>query len=107
MGLYDDRVLPHLLNVVMNNKQSRRIRARVCESLSGDVVEIGFGTGHNLPFVPATVSRLYAVEPSGVGVRLASERIEACAVDVVVVGLDWQRLAWVAYVVCWAVCHCS
>jgi ubiquinone/menaquinone biosynthesis C-methylase UbiE len=92
MGLYGDRVLPHLLNVVMNNKQSRRIRARVCEGLSGEVVEIGFGTGHNLPFIPATVTRLYAVEPSGVGVRLASERIAASTVDVDVVGLDGQRL---------------
>src|SRR6476659_1853846 len=92
MGLYGDRVLPHLLNAVMNNKQSRRIRARVCEGLSGEVVEIGFGTGHNLPFVPRTVTRLYAVEPSGVGVRIASDRIAAAAVDVEVVGLDGQRL---------------
>src|SRR3954462_14898440 len=92
MGLYGDRVLPHLINVVMNNKQSRRIRARVCEGLSGEVVEIGFGTGHNLPFVPAAVRRLYAVEPSGVGVRLAAERIAASGVDVDVVGVDGQRL---------------
>ncbi len=92
MALYGARVLPHLLNVVMNNKQSRRIRARVCEGLSGEVVEIGFGTGHNLPFVPTTVTRLYAVEPSGVGVRLASERIATSNVDVDVVGLDGQRL---------------
>ena len=92
MGLYDDRVLPHLLNVVMNNKQSRRIRSRVCTGLSGEVVEIGFGTGHNLPFLPASVTKVYAVEPSGVGVRIASERIAASPVDVDVVGLDGQRL---------------
>src|SRR3954464_14015037 len=92
MALYGDRVLPHLLNVVMNNKQSRRIRARVCEGLSGEVVEIGFGTGHNLPFVPNTVTRLYAVEPSGVGVRLVSARIVGRAAAGDVVGLDGQRL---------------
>lgn len=64
MGLYGDRVLPHVINVLMNNEQIRLTRARVCEGLAGDVVEIGFGTGHNLPFVPGAVTRLRAVEPS-------------------------------------------
>ena len=34
------------------------------------VLEIGFGTGHNLPFIPPTVTKLLAVEPSGLGVKL-------------------------------------
>ncbi|HWB66519.1 MAG TPA: class I SAM-dependent methyltransferase, partial [Mycobacteriales bacterium] len=86
MGFYDDRVLPRVINVVMNTKQTRRIRERVCADLAGDVLEIGFGTGHNLPFLPATVSRLLAVEPSGGGVRLAQQRIDASGVPVEVVG---------------------
>ena len=92
MGFYDDRVLPHLINVVMNTKQTRAIRRRVCAPLSGEVLEIGFGTGHNLPYLPAGVSRLHAVEPSGVGVRLAGDRITATSVPVDVIGLDGQRI---------------
>jgi ubiquinone/menaquinone biosynthesis C-methylase UbiE len=92
MGFYDDRILPHLVNVVMNTKQNRTIRARVCAGLKGDVVEIGFGTGHNLPFLLGDVTRLRAVEPSGVGVRLASKRIEQAPVEVEIVGLDGQQL---------------
>jgi ubiquinone/menaquinone biosynthesis C-methylase UbiE len=92
MGFYDDRVLPHLINAVMNTKQTRTIRARVCTGLKGDVVEIGFGTGHNLPYLPPEVTRLRAVEPSGTGVRLASDRIAQSTVDVEVVGLDGQNL---------------
>jgi ubiquinone/menaquinone biosynthesis C-methylase UbiE len=92
MGFYDDRVLPHLINAVMNNKHTREIRSRLCADLSGEVLEIGFGTGHNLPFLPAAVTRLQAVEPSGAGVRLARERIDASSVPVNVVGLDGQRL---------------
>ncbi|HWB67577.1 MAG TPA: class I SAM-dependent methyltransferase, partial [Mycobacteriales bacterium] len=70
---------------------------------------IGFGTGHNLPFLPATVSRLLAVEPSGGGVRLAQQRIDASGVPVEVVGLDGQRLplddASVDAVLCtWSLC---
>ena len=92
MGFYGDRVLPHVINVVMNNKQTRRIRARVCEGLAGEVVEIGFGTGHNLPFMPAEVTRLRAVEPSHRSVDLARPRIAAAGIPVEVVGLDGQRL---------------
>jgi len=92
MGLYGDRVLPHLINLVMNTKQNRRTRARVCEGLAGDVVEIGFGTGHNLPFLPRDVTRLRAVEPSQRSVELAEERIAAVPFPVEIVGLDGQRL---------------
>jgi ubiquinone/menaquinone biosynthesis C-methylase UbiE len=92
MSYYQDRVLPRLMNVVMNTKQTREIRARVCAGLAGEVVEIGFGTGHNLPFLPANVTRLSAVEPSAVSVRLAQDRIAAGSIPVEVVGLDGQSL---------------
>jgi ubiquinone/menaquinone biosynthesis C-methylase UbiE len=92
MGLYEDRVLPHVINLAMNNKATRPIRRRVCADLKGDVVEIGFGTGHNLPFLPDTVTRLWAVEPSATSVRLAQQRIADARVPVEIVGLDGQRL---------------
>src|SRR3954447_175197 len=92
MAFYNDRVLPHVINVVMDTKQTRRIRERVCADLDGEVLEIGFGTGHNLPFLPAGVPRLLAVEPAGRSVELARKRIDAATADVEVVGLDGQRL---------------
>jgi len=92
MGFYGDRVLPHVINAVMNTKQTRTIRARVCADLKGEVLEIGFGTGHNLPYLPADVTRLLAVEPSSRSVELARERIDASRVDIEVIGLDGQRL---------------
>lgn len=63
MGFYGERVFPRIMNTLMNTKETRRIRERVCAPLRGEVVEIGFGTGHNLPFMPGTVTRLQAVEP--------------------------------------------
>jgi ubiquinone/menaquinone biosynthesis C-methylase UbiE len=92
MGLYGDRVLPHIINVAMNNKRIRPIRSRVCADLQGDVVEIGFGTGHNLPYLPDQVTRLRAVEPSERSVRLAQQRIADANVPIEIVGLDGQRL---------------
>jgi ubiquinone/menaquinone biosynthesis C-methylase UbiE len=109
MGFYTDRVLPHVINVVMNTKESRKIRQRVCSGLSGEVLEIGFGTGHNLPFLPAGVTRLLAVEPSGRSIDLAQKRIQAARVPIEIVGLDGQRLpvadASVDEVLCtWSLC---
>lgn len=92
MGFYDERILPHVINVVMNTKQTRKIRERVCADLSGEVLELGFGTGYNLPFLPPEVTRLLAVEPSSRSVRLARERMETTSIEVEVVGLDGQRL---------------
>jgi ubiquinone/menaquinone biosynthesis C-methylase UbiE len=85
-------MLPRIINLVMDTKQSRAIRARVCGGLAGDVVEIGFGTGHNLPFLPDRVTRLRAVEPAGLGIRLAEDRLRATNIPVEVVGLDGQLL---------------
>jgi ubiquinone/menaquinone biosynthesis C-methylase UbiE len=92
MSLYDDHVLPRIINVAMNTKENRKIRSRVCAELTGDVVEIGFGTGHNLPFLPRAVTSLRAVEPSDLGVRLARTRMADSTVPVEVVGLDGQHL---------------
>jgi ubiquinone/menaquinone biosynthesis C-methylase UbiE len=92
VSFYDDRVLPHLINVVMNTKQTREIRQRVCADLTGDVLEIGFGTGHNVPFLPRAVTHLLAVEPSTRSVELAVKRVHASDADVEVIGLDGQRI---------------
>ena len=92
MGFYGDRVFPRIMNLVMNTKETRRIRAEVCAPLHGDVVEIGFGSGHNLPFLPEPVTRLLAVDPMRIGPRLAAERLEKASVPVEFVGLDGQSL---------------
>jgi len=92
VGIYADRVFPRILNALMDNKETRRIRARLCAPLSGDIVEIGFGTGHNLPFLPEAVTSLRAIDPMGRGRELAAARLEASTVPVAFVGLDGQRL---------------
>jgi len=92
MGLYDDRVLPRIINTVCGSKTIEPLRRRVCAGLSGAVVEIGFGSGHNVPFYPAAVSRVGAVEPSDVGWKLAAKRLAATGVPVQRSGLDGQVL---------------
>jgi ubiquinone/menaquinone biosynthesis C-methylase UbiE len=92
MGLYGERVLPRIINVACGTKTVEPLRHRVCAGLSGDVVEIGFGSGLNVPFYPAAVTRVAAVEPSDVGWKLAAKRLAATTVPVQRSGLDGQLL---------------
>ena len=92
MGIYAERVLPRLINVACGAKASRPLRERVCAGLHGQVVEIGFGSGHNVPFYPDAVQRVAAIEPSQLGWRLAQGRVAASPVTVDQAGLDGQSL---------------
>jgi ubiquinone/menaquinone biosynthesis C-methylase UbiE len=93
MGLYRDRIFPRVMNATCNTAENRRIRAEVCAPLTGEVLEIGFGSGLNLPHLPPSVSRLLAVDPMDKGRRLAAERLATSPVTVDFVGLDGQTLA--------------
>ena len=92
MGFYGDRVLPRVINVSCGNKQTAPLRQRVCGELTGEVVEIGFGSGNNIPFYPATVTEVAAIEPADLGWKLADKRLRASGVPVQRMGLDGQRL---------------
>jgi ubiquinone/menaquinone biosynthesis C-methylase UbiE len=92
MGLYGDHVLPRIINTLCGMKTVEPLRRRVCDGLGGDVVEIGFGSGLNVPFYPATVTRVAAVEPADVGWKLADKRLRATSVPVQRSGLDGQSL---------------
>ncbi|MCP3819259.1 methyltransferase domain-containing protein [Streptomyces sp. A3M-1-3] len=92
MGFYAERVVPRIVNVACGVKAAEPLRRRVCDGLKGDIVEIGFGTGHNVPFYPAAVTGVAAVEPSDVGWRLAGERVRASGIPVRRAGLDGQSL---------------
>jgi ubiquinone/menaquinone biosynthesis C-methylase UbiE len=92
MGFYAEQVVPRIIDKACGTKTAEPLRRRVCGGLVGDVVEIGFGSGHNVPFYPAAVTRVTAVEPSDVGWKLAAERVKAATVPVRRSGLDGQSL---------------
>jgi ubiquinone/menaquinone biosynthesis C-methylase UbiE len=92
IGFYRRRVLPRLMNAAMSTGENREIRARVCEPLEGTVVEIGFGSGLNVPFYPDAVHTVLAVEPLARSIDIASERIEASHAEVRHTGLTGERI---------------
>ena len=92
MGYYGERILPRIVNVACGRKTADPLRQRVCENLEGEVVEIGFGSGRNVPFYPPSVTRVTAVEPANLGWDLARKRIAASSIPVQRSGLDSQSL---------------
>jgi ubiquinone/menaquinone biosynthesis C-methylase UbiE len=92
MGFYDDRVLPRIINQVCNRSPNKELRARLCAGLHGEVVEIGFGSGLNVPYYPSAVTTVHAIEPADLGWKLAGKRLAAATVSVERSGLDGQSL---------------
>jgi SAM-dependent methyltransferase len=92
VGFYGEQVVPRIVNVACGLKAVQPLRRRVCEGLAGDVLELGFGSGHNVPFYPAAVTRVAAVEPSDVGWKLAEKRLGETSIPVQRAGLDGASL---------------
>ncbi len=92
MGFYNDQFLPRFINVMLGNKEFGKVRREVCEGLTGDVLELGFGSGLNLPYLPPEVTGVWTVDPSRVALQLAAKRIAAAPADVHVGGLEGEHL---------------
>ena len=92
MGVYTEHVLPRIVDVACNLKEAHPQRRRACDGLAGEVVEIGFGSGLNVPFYPLGVTQVTAVEPSDVGWKLAGKRLSDTSIPIRRTGLDAEAL---------------
>ena len=64
MNLYDRYILPRLIDLAMRQREVARYRAKIVPRARGAVVEIGVGSGLNLPFYGPQVAQLTAIDPS-------------------------------------------
>ncbi|HLZ34150.1 MAG TPA: class I SAM-dependent methyltransferase [Nitrospira sp.] len=78
MGLYRQHIFPRLMDWVMSGEEFQRLRASLLRHVHGGVLEIGFGTGLNLPHYPDNISSLSIVDPAQIlPDRLAARRAAA------------------------------
>lgn len=63
MSFYRDHLLPHIIDLAMRNRDLLPYRQRITSAAEGRVLEIGIGSGLNLPFYPARVGEIVGLEP--------------------------------------------
>jgi len=82
MGFYRRHVVPRLIELAMRQRVLLPVRERVVGAAEGRVLEIGVGSGLNLPFYRPCTRSVVAVEPSPLLLRRAGHRAEAAAMPV-------------------------
>ena len=87
MGLYSNLVIPYCIDIAMSGSTLQQYRQQLLQDVSGEILEIGFGTGLNLPHYPASVQKITTVDPNPGMKQKARSRIAASPIDV-----DYQVL---------------
>jgi ubiquinone/menaquinone biosynthesis C-methylase UbiE len=106
---YDRRVLPWLINCAMRHEEATRLRRVNVPAARGVVLEVGIGSGLNLPFYTTAVERLYGVDPSAELLRMASANARSTPFPVELLNQDASSLPLTSesvdtVVVTWSLC---
>ena len=93
MSFYEERILPALINLACSGKPARKQREKIVPRAYGDVLEIGFGSGLNLPHYDRNkVRRVFGLEPSDGMRRSAAQNIESSDLDVELIDLPGEEI---------------
>lgn len=93
MGFYDKHILPRIVNVACGMGNIAQQREKIVPAAEGRVLEIGFGSGLNLPFYATDkVEKLWALEPSEDIRKLARKRMKNIPFEVEFLGLDAEEI---------------
>lgn len=93
MSFYNRHILPHVVHFTCGLKPNMRQRGKVVPQAHGLVLEIGIGSGLNLPYYDAErVSKVVGIEPSAEMVRLAADAVGRAPFDVEFVGLPGEDI---------------
>jgi ubiquinone/menaquinone biosynthesis C-methylase UbiE len=82
VGFYARYILPNLINLAMKNPETARLRSEWIPKARGEVLEIGIGSGLNLPFYTGQVRRVYGVDPSPELQRMARKTAAGLPLEV-------------------------
>jgi ubiquinone/menaquinone biosynthesis C-methylase UbiE len=93
MSWYEQRILPHVTNRACSTKPCRKQREKIVPLAEGDVLEIGFGSGLNLPFYDQQkVRKLWGLEPSEAMRKLAAKNLEGLSLDLEFIDLPGEEI---------------
>ncbi len=93
MGWYDKNILPRFINIACGVKSNTKQRQKLVPHATGDVLEIGFGSGLNLPFYDQQkVRKIFALEPSEGMRKLAARRVSESGIDIELIDLPGEEI---------------
>ncbi|MGI9233083.1 MAG: class I SAM-dependent methyltransferase [Woeseiaceae bacterium] len=94
MTWYEERVLPRLINLACSSKPTRKQREKIVPRATGDVLEVGFGSGLNLPHYDRDkVRHIWGLEPSDGMRRLAHDAVGEAGLDVDFIDLPCEEMS--------------
>jgi ubiquinone/menaquinone biosynthesis C-methylase UbiE len=93
MSWYEEKVLPHMINLACSVKPARMQREKIVPLAEGDVLEIGIGSGLNLPFYDSQkVRKIWGLEPSEGMRKLAQKNLEGMNLDLEFIDLPGEEI---------------
>ena len=93
MGLYSKYILPRVIHFTCGLKPNMRQREKVVPHARGQVLEVGIGSGLNLPYYDATkVTRVWGLEPSPEMTRMAAQAARSLPFEVEFIGLPGDEI---------------
>ena len=109
MGIYSRLIFPRLLDISMSGRELSHHRQSLLASVQGNVLEIGFGTGLNVPYYGDGVTAITAIDPNEGMTPLATSRIQSSKVKITLKTASAEMLPMVSEafdaVVCtWTLC---
>lgn len=82
MALYSNVIFPRFYDCLMDKPFWAKYRQKQLESVDGEILEIGVGTGLNLPHYPEHVRKIVTVDPNPGMNRRLQRRIDQCGIEV-------------------------
>jgi ubiquinone/menaquinone biosynthesis C-methylase UbiE len=82
MGFYEQTILPYLIDLSLSDPKIGRLRREILADVTGEILEIGFGTGLNLLYYPERVDRIATVDPNASRHRITGKRIAESSIRV-------------------------
>ena len=93
MNPYQRYVLPKMIDIACGTSAVTALRVKIIPQATGEVLEIGIGSGLNLPFYnPDTVSAIVGVDPAAQMQKLARTRADDIAIPVEIIAVDVQGI---------------
>jgi len=93
LSWYEERLLPHLINYACSVSPARKQRQKIVPEATGVVLEIGFGSGLNVPFYDASkIRKIWALEPSEGMRQKAQPAVDDTSLDIEFIDLPGEQI---------------